>query len=114
MVTTAHHEIWHLAEAMMSSAVLTDLDACLADGPPWPGDYLSRPCERRARAYESFAMMLEEGCRVIVEGRGVPPEIQLFWGVFSGGFGREVMFALAPKRRPLRPPLSERLRALML
>ena len=97
-VRIAFHEGWHLAEALLRPALLEELDAQLSSGPPWPGDYYRRPCERRARAFANFAMLLTEGCQQVCVGPAVPAEIELFWGVYNGDVGQEIMRARAPRR----------------
>jgi hypothetical protein len=97
-ISTAYHEAWHLAEWHLRPDLLAALDARLATGPDWPGDYYPRPCERRARAFSYFAMSLIEGCRAVVAGPAAPIESQIFWLVYSGTFGREMIAARSPKR----------------
>jgi hypothetical protein len=106
-IATAYHEAWHLAEARMSATILEKLDAQLATGPDWPGEYLNRPCERRARAFSSFCMLMVEGARQVVTGPGAPLEIELFWHVFGGDFGREVVRHRAEAEPPPKPPKSK-------
>ena len=65
------HEIWHLLEMYLPADLLEELDADLAKGPrygrqegPWSGqrtEYLSKPRERRARAFERIAMLEIDG-----------------------------------------------------
>ncbi|WP_284943738.1 hypothetical protein [Acidisoma cladoniae] len=110
-VANAYHESWHLAEALLRPDLLAALDARLASGPAWPGDYYPQACERRARAFEHFAMLFDEGCRQIIAGDHVPSEIQLFWYVYSGGFGREIMSKRASKRAPRRSGILSRMKA---
>ncbi len=83
----------------MSEDWLALLDAQQARGPDWPGDYASGIRERRARALEAFCGLLTERCRVVVSGLAAPIEHQIFWYVYSGDLGREVM---ALRRSP--PP----------
>ena len=97
-LSIAFHEAWHLAEGLLRRDILDALDARLATGPPWPGDYYPRVKERRARAFTHFAMMLTEGCQQVAVGPSVPYEVGLFWSVYNGDFGREVMQARAPRR----------------
>lgn len=89
-VSTAFHEAWHLAEALIRPDLLADLDRQLATGPSWPGDYWPRAKERRARAFENFAMAALEGCRLEI-GPLAAPEVAIFGRVFNGEFGREIM-----------------------
>lgn len=96
-VHVAYHEAWHLCEDRMSPEVLAELDAALAAGPAWPGDYHPRPKERRARAFACFAMLLTEGCRLPMVPGG-PSEAALFWHVYSGAFARELL-ASPPERK---------------
>lgn len=103
----ALHEAWHLAEALIRPALWAELDARLDHGPAWPGDYYPKPCERRARTFAHFGMMMVEGGRLVVGGKHVPSEVALFWHVFDGAFGREVMSARKP------PPERARLRRLV-
>lgn len=106
---TALHEAWHLCEEHVRPDLLADLDARLALGPAWPGDYLGTPCERRARAFASFGGYLVEGGRVTVGGSGTPFESDLFWYVFSGGLAAEVQALRAPRK----PGLLRRAAALL-
>jgi hypothetical protein len=92
----------------MNATVLAELDAQLATGACWPGEYYPQPCERRARAFAHFAMLMTEGCRQVVSGPHAPAEIQLFWTVYSGEFGAEIMRRRAPK-----PPQKGLLRRLV-
>lgn len=85
------HEAWHLCEGMVAPEALADLDAQLATGPAWPGDYYPLPWERRARAFAAFGVAMTEGMRMTVSGPHVPHEVRLFWHVFDGSFAGEVM-----------------------
>lgn len=96
-VRAAFHESWHLAEELMSSQILEDIDTRLMSaGPAWTGDYLPRRCERRARAFESFCTYITEGGRVHVFDSS-PVELKIFWSVYNGDFGREIMQLRKPK-----------------
>lgn len=106
-VRLAYHEAWHLAEAQMRDDILDELDERLSTGPAWPGDYYPRAKERRARAFEFFCMVFTEGCRQVVVGPGVPFEIELFWSVYSGDFGREILDLRAKAARLSERPKSK-------
>lgn len=97
-VSVALHEAWNLAEEHVARARLAALDARLSQGPDWPGEYHPRTVERRARAFAAFGSYLIEGGRMAVEGPGVPPEVTLFWAIFSGALGREVTEARISKQ----------------
>ena len=47
---TAHHEIWHASEYDMTPECVDAIESIVVRGRAWPGEYLSRSCERRARA----------------------------------------------------------------
>lgn len=95
VVSACLHEAWHLCEDEIRPDLLSQLDAQLATGMAVPSGVFSSAWERRARAFEHFASYMIEGGRMNVAGEHIPFEVRLFWHVFSGDFGCEVMRARA-------------------
>ena len=101
-MATALHEAWHLCELMICDERIRALDLRLADGPAWPGTYYPEAWERRARAFASFGMLIVESPGMAdafaaqVAMGAAPPEIEIYWHVISGAFGKEIMAARQP------------------
>ena len=110
LLSTTYHEAWHLVEELLSPRDLAIVDAALGNGPAWPGDYLPRIKERRARAFEHYAMMAVEGCRH-TWGVGIR-ETDIFGDVFCGDFGRLVVESRLPAPPP-KPRLLDRIAGLL-
>jgi len=83
---TAYHEAWHLLEAELCAEALAPLDAALAHGQPWPGDYLPRHVERRARAFAALALAADEGLPI----HGTCPATDLLVRGYTGQLAEQI------------------------
>ena len=92
-IETAYHEAYHLIEEARPG-VGDVLDGLEAHAVPWPNEYLSRPWERRARLFESFAMHLSEGGAIPLAG-AVPATLG---AIYSGEVGRMILASREPPR----------------
>lgn len=83
---TAHHEIWHQIEAVLSLEANRRLQACLSpyQHVPANNDYARSPSERLARAYSYYAMQCDDlaaiGAPVPVMGGG---DTQVLYSAFQ-------------------------------
>jgi hypothetical protein len=92
-ISLALHEAWHLCEQFIDPEALVALeDKLCASGPEWAGDYMPNRSERTARAFEGFACSLFEGVSLEIS----TPETRLFWHVYSGELGRQIMQQMQP------------------
>lgn len=92
-----HHEAFHLAEYFLSDDERAAMDAAVAAGAAWGDQYTDSLVERRARLYEHFASVMDEGMPPFASDSDA---IKLMWSVYAGDFGREVMAAKANQAKP--------------
>ncbi|MCO6419286.1 hypothetical protein JYK14_24450 [Siccirubricoccus sp. KC 17139] len=88
-----HHEAWHAAAALMRPEALAAVDeATRKRGDDWKGDaYLCTPDERRARAYQRFATLADEGFDMTAPLDFERPDAKgVFWWLYSGAFAERV------------------------
>lgn len=106
-VRLAYHEAYHLIEDARPW-VGDVLDGLTDHGEAWPGVYLSRPEERRARCFETFALHLSEGGAVPLLG-DLPRTLA---AIYSGEIGREIVTSRIPPRPGILSRLAARTREL--
>ena len=98
-VLTAYHEAWHVLEDLLTPAERAAVDQAVARGGEWQDDYYDRACERRARAFEGYAMHRHEAppaARTGAVGRvmdalhrwTMPAHERVFLAAFEGRVGR--------------------------
>lgn len=87
ILTTVCHEIWHECEKYMRNDILSMIDSLmLANGYGDP-TYIDRPCERRARLFEHWCMLVIEG----FPPRPASNQIdEIFQTVWNGAFADEI------------------------
>ena len=89
-IGTMHHEVFHVAEASMDAKVIHMIDCSLApDRQHYEGHaYLTDRMERRARLYQAFASMADEGMPVLVD-ESRRDAMGVFSAVYTGAFAQE-------------------------
>ena len=96
-LSTLHHEIWHAIEndAINKATIARITQACRL-GAEFDGDaYLASDVERRARAYQAYAILRDEMPQMRVLGTTLRPGedlslTEIFEAVYSGQFARDL------------------------
>ena len=112
-VSAAYHEAWHVVERLLTRDEMAAVDDAVGRGGDWNGDYYDRRIERRARAFQSWAMARHEAppeARLGAKGavmdaiaaRLLPPHEQVFLAAWDGRFARRAAASgrISPRRLP--------------
>lgn len=87
---TLYHELMHVLDPLLPPRVGGGLDAAIHRGERWRSAYLRDSGERRARMFESYAMMREEGAPPVADARQEGPWRALE-AVFSGRVTQQIL-----------------------
>ncbi len=95
-LSTALHEAWHVVERLLNREERTAVDAAVLRGGLWADHYNHAPIERRARAFEHWALHRYEAppaetrsrLRTAVRRWALDPHERVFADVFEGRVGQ--------------------------
>ena len=112
-VSSAFHEAWHVVERLLTREEMAAVDGAVGRGGNWQGGYYDSMIERRARAFQNWAMARHEappaarlgtaGAVVdIVSARLLPPHEQVFLAAWDGRTARRAAATgrIVPRRLP--------------
>ncbi|WPZ35524.1 hypothetical protein T8K17_05105 [Thalassobaculum sp. OXR-137] len=83
VLATAYHELFHIIDLLLSKEQRKMVARDVIRGRDYPGGYYQEIMERRARAFEYFALSIEEGRRNIIRGTAEEVFEEIYCGAFA-------------------------------
>jgi hypothetical protein len=91
ILSCTHHELFHVCDPLLSDEARSAIDAEIEQGRAYPTDYYRSAVERRARAFEYFAMYCEEGQQQFYLPSDRHSMNSVFLQIYNGDFAAEIM-----------------------
>lgn len=91
VLACCYHELFHLCDPLLSDEARAAIDAEISQGRAYPTDYYRSAVERRARAFEHFAMFAEEGQQQFYLPSDRNSMNSVFLQIYNGDFAAEIM-----------------------